>query len=514
MRWVLIKPRNRSPYYDPEIQEPLGLECLSASLRLRDDAVLILDLALEGVDERRAARRAAGFELDAVGFSVTTFQDLESLRQVDHELRRALGPRPCRFVAGGNFVSTEPRQAERLLPDDYLLVRFEGETALAELSTRDGLGMPPSGSRIVVAPVVADLDTLPFPDRPYAAEILGSGWAFNVQASRGCWGACRYCASPGMRRDSHGRWRGRSPAHIVEEIDQLQRRFGAQAFNFVDEDFLGPPRLAIGRARAFASEVRRRGLRLCFSIQVRPDSLSETAIDALIEAGLTYVFMGLESDQPEDFRRWGRPWTENPWRFVTRLRDRGAMVNVGVLLFHPDATLEGIRHFGEALYRFGLLEYQSARNRLDAMPGSALHAEALVPGCPVEPGPMHLPFADPRVDAFYQDLITALEPLGPPSMHALCALPPLLTAQRLDGRLAARCAALQRVVAELDEGVARTFFALLESHERGCAGPALVAEWRQRSLERGLRGARALVDAGVAPSLEALREAIRIDAGT
>jgi hypothetical protein len=522
MRWVFIRPLNRSPYYDPEIQEPLGIEALGAARRRAGDEVLLLDGALDGLDDRQLGRRTAAFDPDVVGFSLTTGQDVASVRAIHREIgrmRRACVPL---WVAGGNFVSTEPDRAAELLPTEMILVRFEGEVAIEGLA-RERLRAPDrprvapgvSRRRIVPGPAVPVLDALPFPMRAYASRILGCGWAFNLQASRGCRGACRYCSSPGMRGVGGGRWRGRSAAHVADEVEMLARTYGAASFNFVDEDFLGPPADAARRARAFADEIRRRRLNVAFSIQARPASLGAEAIEVLADVGLVFVFVGIESDNREDFRRWGRSWTGSPWRVVRRLQRRGVTVNAGTLMFHPHATLAGVRRFATRLHTHGLLDYRTARNRLDAMPGSALHRQGLEEGAlsPSRVGPQPLPFRDASVGRLYDDVLAALEPLGPPSMQALCALPPLLAQRRLSAWADTRCVELTQIAKAMDAAVARSLFALLEAHECGEAPAGVVGALRTANLAEALRGARALADRRFVPSFRVLREAIRTDAG-
>lgn len=507
MRWVLIKPRNHSPYYDPELQEPLGIECLAAVRRRAGDAVLVLDSVLGAQDDVHLARRAAAFQPDVVGLSLTTAQDLDSVQAIHAEYSRNGRPAP-RWVAGGNFVSSEPAAADRLLPAEFTLVRGEGELALGELAA----GATP---RVLTGRSWAELDTLPWPERPFVDDILAAGWALNVQGSRGCCGACRYCSSPGMAAAAERRWRGRRPAGIAAELGHLRESYGAQAVNFVDEDFLGPPRQATARALDFAAALRAGGHEFAFSIQVRPASLTLEAIDALAAVGLTYVFMGLESDSREDFRRWGRPWTADPWRLVRRLQQHGVVVNVGSLMFHTHSTPAGLRRFAGRLHEHGLLEYRSARNRLDAMPGSAFHREGLRDGRldPALTGPQALPFEDPAVARLYDDLLAVLDPLGPPSMHALCALPPVLSACRFDARQQERRTHLERISATMDAAVAASFFALLDDLDRGATDPELVPRLRRHNLDVAITGATELVDAGFAPSFADLREAIRQDTG-
>lgn len=522
MRWVFIRPLNRSPYYDPEIQEPLGIEALSAVRRAKGDAVLILDSSLGSLDEIQLARRAAAFKPEAVGFSITTAQEIESVLTIHAEIVNALEQKPAAWLAGGNFVSTEPDLALARLPREFTLVRFEGELALDDFLARgrgdsgsQGEIEPESSYRLHDGKPVEDLDSLPFPDRPFAGQVLASGWAFNLQASRGCCGACRYCSSPGLFPAASRRWRGRSIPHIIEEMATLLHRYGCRSFNFVDEDFLGLPSQAPARAVGLAEAIRRRKLVISFGIQVRPVTMTDRAAKILAEAGLTYVFMGIESDDPEDFKRWGRPWTDDPWKAVETLRALGIGINAGVMLFHPHSTFEGVRRFARKLREFGLLDFRSAINRLDAMPGSEFHREGLRSGTvdPKASGPQHLPFIIPAMEAFHRNLILALEPLGPPSMHAICALPPLLARCRFDPTQAPRLDRLKGIIHGMDEAVAGAFFALLDIHEKNRDASVFVEELRARNLGLAVEGAKNLAGSGFAPSSEALRQAIRNDSG-
>lgn len=522
MRWVLIRPRSSSLYYDPEVQEPLGIECLAAWRKTRGDAALVLDATIEAASDAMLGRRAAAFEPDAIGFSLTTAREAPSVRAIHAEASTRLAGRSTRWLAGGNFVTTEAGHARSLLPAGLALVRFEGERALDELASRwtapppgpDGGLAAPSSALDLDGEAIDELDSLPFPVRPYAGTVLANWWAFNLQGSRGCCGACRYCSSPGMTAGRR-RWRGRSPEHIVAEIADLARRFGARSFNFVDEDFLGPDREAAGRVRRLCALLAERRLDLTFGIQVRPTSLGEEIIDLLTAAGLRYVFMGIESDDPNDFRRWGRPFSHDPWLSVDRLRARGAEVNAGVLLFHPHATLTGIRRFAETLHRHGLLEFRSAVNRMAAMPGSAFYAQAVECGevNPDATGPQLLAFADPAVAALHSDLLAALEPLGPPSMHALCCLPARQARRAQGERDEAAFQRLKAILAALDGEAARGFFTVLDAHERGNAGDGLVGELRARHLATAVAGARELAAGGFARSFDELRQAIHNDSG-
>lgn len=530
LRWVLIRPGFQSPYYDPEIQEPLGIEYLAAQLKQCENRVLVLDSLLDRMDDIRLARRAAAFAPDVIGFSITTANEMESVLQIYREASHRISHRVT-WLAGGNYISTETDGADRRLPPEFVLICHEAdelvrnpahwlETEPAEPPAaghrlRQPIANTPGRGRVMRGRPVRDLARLPFPARPYAEQIVSSGWAFSMQGSRGCCGSCHYCASPGMGGNDGNRWRGRPISHVVSEMAWLVANYGAKSFNFIDEDFLGPGSLARSRATQFADEIKRRNLRIAFSIQVRPASLSDSIIDRLIEAGLVYVFMGIESDDPSDFKRWGRPYHKDPWRWVKRIRSRGAEINAGVLLFHPHSTFDKIRRFATRLDRYNLLEFRSARNRLDAMPGSLFYRQALKTGriSDLIAGPQELGYWDPSIKPFYDDLLLALEPLGPPSMHAICLVPALLSQCRFDPRLKTKWIALKAIIHALDRAVRQTFFSILALHERQLSAKPAIEQLRRDNLSVGLDGIRHLVAQGFAASADELREAIRIDSG-
>jgi radical SAM superfamily enzyme YgiQ (UPF0313 family) len=514
MRWVFVRPRNHSLYYDPEIQEPLGLECLSAFVRARGDAALLLDGSLDRIPDLVLARRIASFQPDAIGVSMTTSQELASVQAIHAEVGRIAGDHRPRWLAGGNFVTSEPESARRLLPAPIQLARFEGESVIAAFAQNTPDNHSPA-ERILCGAPVSDLDSLPFADRPYAAHILSAGWAFNVQGSRGCCGACRYCSSPGMVAKGARRWRGFSMQRILAELEHLNRQFGARSFNFIDEDFLGPNGVARARAVELVDGLAKRHLHVSFGIQVRPDSLTPEIIELLAKVGLTYVFMGIESSEPADLRRWGRPWKTDPWPLVDCLHRCGVGLNAGVMIWHPHATLGGVRRCAEALSRHGLLEYRSAINRLDAMPGSVMYREAAAVGqfagdCL---GPQPLPFVEPGLAELHEDVLKALAPLGPPSMHALCALPPLLGASYLAGTPPTTLHTLRGIIHMQDAAVVASFFAVLAAHEKGVETRRLIEDLRRENLQIALQTAQSLVACGLAASVDMLREAIKIDAG-
>ena len=504
MRWVLIRPLNQSLFYDPETQEPLGLEYLASVLITLGCNVLILDSALNNLDNIKLARRAVSFKPDAIGISITTDRELESVLSIFTECQRVLSGKTVIWLAGGNYVTCEYGSANEVLPPEFRLVKFDGEIFIRKVFALWNDGMIDAMPRMIVGEPVIDMDELPFPQRPYHYYLKHYGWAFNLQGSRGCCSACKYCASSGMRGNSHIVWRSRSPENMVNELIFLCQNYSAQTFNFVDEDFLGPPIRALERARRFSAAIAKAGLDITFGIQVRPNSLSVDIIDTLASAGLKYVFMGIESDNPEDFKRWGRSYCADTWTFVRYLQEKEIEINAGTLLFHPDCTFEGIRAFANRLHQHGLLNCRTAMNRMDAMPGS-FYYEQYIKNHPGEylQGIVRLPFNYPEINSFYDTVIRVFEPIEPPSMHALCAMP-IAQTNKYFKKQDDSFQILKNINLACDTVVSDCFFRLLDLFEKGACAEQIIDDMVISNITFSRQIARQLIENGFVESPNAL----------
>jgi hypothetical protein len=267
----------------------------------------------------------------------------------------------------------------------------------------------------------------------------------------------------------------------VNEIAYLYNVYSARTFNFVDEDFLGPPLTSLQRAKDIAERINTHGLKITFGIQIRPNSLSKEIIDVLAAAGLKYVFMGIESDNPNDFKAWGRSFCNQTWQWVEYLQKKDIEVNAGTLLFQPDSTFEGVRSFATALQEHGLLNYRTAVNRLDAMPGSSMYEQYIAENPGEQPsGMLSLPFKHPKMETFYQAVLKALAPIEIPSMHALCEMPTIQT-HRMFGKGEKEYICLKSINSECDDQVSVCFFSLLNRYEKGECSEAFISKLEEEN---------------------------------
>ena len=350
-----------------------------------------------------------------IGLSLMTSADVPDARRIMSRLG-AWWP-DARFVAGGVFVTTAPDVAALKLPKGVVLMRGEGEVQLLELvrdaSTRDDCGLQPASqfaqdrsdrvaSRRAPSfpddnapqPALARPDTFALqpnspdewaiPYRPNLERYARLRCAVNVQTSRGCPGACAFCATPSLPRELR-RWAPRDEALVLDEIQEAAERLMAAGFppvfNFVDDDF-GP----LERLESFAEGLIARKLRIAFACEMRFASLAGQSnlaerLAHLHDAGLTRVFFGIESLDPATHSDWKKPMDLKALPHVLEcFRTAGVSVQVGYILWHGAQTLRNAEREVDQLHEMGIYSHRAVLSRLIVFPGSALARGALIDG--------------------------------------------------------------------------------------------------------------------------------------
>jgi len=291
---------------------PLGLVSMGTVLRdaghhcrvwdpLPGDASVLADIA---------AWRPA-----VVGVSFLTAQFQQASRMLEtlrHSLPDAL------LVIGGPHVSALPQASLRALDADVAVVG-EGEWTLLEICERVGVGrsiedLP--GTMVVrdgeprmapPRPPLQDLDTLPIPDRTL---LEGSyGWYLSppgvlrglfrerttsLITSRGCPHHCSFCASHVVGGRTPRR---RSVPRVIDELRQLQQRYGLRGAWFLDDDLAGSGPWMEQLCHAIEP------LGLEWSCQARLDRLEPALLRSMRTAGCVQIEVGVESGSDRVLQR-------------------------------------------------------------------------------------------------------------------------------------------------------------------------------------------------------------------
>jgi radical SAM superfamily enzyme YgiQ (UPF0313 family) len=152
-----------------------------------------------------------------------------------------------------------------------------------------------------LGPLVEDLDTLPNPDRQMLYDIdpsianLGTKHFFTA---RGCPYRCSYCFNAKYNDNYKGLGkigRFRSPERVIQEIEWTKERYPLDMLAFMEDVFTLKPH---GWIQEFTRLYKKR-INLPFYSTTRADNLIEKDLKALAEAGLDYVWMGVETGDEE-----------------------------------------------------------------------------------------------------------------------------------------------------------------------------------------------------------------------
>jgi radical SAM superfamily enzyme YgiQ (UPF0313 family) len=335
-------------------QGNLGLGYLAAVLREHGYSVRVVDIEQPPSEILRIAQEINPI---LIGFSLI-FQFFVDRYAALLYVLRANGI-DCHFTMGGHFPSLSFQQTLELVPELDSVVRFEGEITLLEMADAisvgkdwhdiDGIVYRRGQEMIKTTPraLIEDLDQLPHPERDYAPDTVLGRSIMPILASRGCARTCSFCSIHTFYRAAPGKIvRTRKPAEVVREMTMLHEERGITIFLFQDDDF--PLFGTVWRrwANEFVDELHRSGLpeKVIWKMNCRADAVDHDLFIRMKEAGLYFVYMGLESGSEQGLETLHKQITvEQNLRAVSILKSIGLMWEYGFMLLDPSSTFESVR---------------------------------------------------------------------------------------------------------------------------------------------------------------------------
>ena len=280
-----------------------GVASISAVLKRAGHQTSLLYLNQEWDDET-FAREVRRHQPDLVAFSSTTMQ-YPFTRRYGAVVKAKLG---LPTVIGGIHATVAP---EAVMDDGAfdVLIRAEGEYPLLDYVRALEAGADPSNipnlwlrrpdGSIQKNPLrpPADLEGLPFVDRELFDNTVlmhENNGQVPIMASRGCPFACTYCCNSVLSELAGGvknLVRQRKVESVIAEIHELHRRFpDLKSLIFMDEVF------TINRhwVREFCAAYRR-SFTTPFEVILRVETLDRETLQAMVEAGLYAITIGVES---------------------------------------------------------------------------------------------------------------------------------------------------------------------------------------------------------------------------
>lgn len=216
-----------------------------------------------------------------------------------------------------------------------------------------------------------DLDSLHWPARPWMKDGTHGTFA-RLVTSRGCPFTCSFCTTPSFYRIP----RFRSISDVVSEINCLAD-YGVEHIWLNDDLFVANSSASHRRAREFAASLKHSPRRVSFRPMVRADSFARDPrlIDDLIDAGMSHVFIGVESGNEDDLHLYRkRVDVRQNIEAILELKKRDRLVfQMGFIMFNPWSSVETLRanvifleHVGEAYRAFPFFR------SLSAFPGTSI----------------------------------------------------------------------------------------------------------------------------------------------
>lgn len=392
MKIALVVPGSRAAVENARYRElfpqllPMSVAYLGAVLEQDGHEAVIVDQVPERLNNAGMVVRLLEEAPDAVGVSLLT-TTVENALDMLGELRKQ---RPDLPIIAGNQHATI--FADDLLTNravDYI-VRGEGEETIVELARalQDGTrldevrGLSYRRNDTVVhnpnRPILADLDTLPYPAwhrvdlfNPSYMELPVIGvysTPLAIMASRGCPFSCIFCSQD----KQYKRVRLRNIVKVVDEIEAHVDRYGVEWLTFNDAYFPWNRQQGL----AFADEMIRRGLhkRVRWTTESRVDRVDDELMRRLKQAGLEVIFFGFESGNQAILDRAGKGTTLEQARQAARAaRNAGVAVMGFFMLGLPGDTVDSCWE----TVRFAMeLDCDFAKFAITVpYPGSALYEE-------------------------------------------------------------------------------------------------------------------------------------------
>lgn len=368
-----------------------GLMTLGAYLETRGHQVEVIDSTVlaKPWTELEQKLRQGGYDVVGVTCQAATFHNdaVHAVRLV----RRTL-PNVVIAGGGGHFTLNVETMLDLLPELDYVILGEGEETFdallqwLASGKKEDcreaGLAYRRNGKTVYTdaRPLIEDLDTLPMPgyhlmdlDNPtYYLHGMGKR-AVGISTSRGCGDRCSYCSESQLWQ---AKWRGRSGALVVEEMQMLNRKYGKSLFVFNENSF----NQSRERNEAFLESLGKSGLKCDFWFQSRIKDIlrDRDLLPEYRKLGLYEVMLGVESISPQTLKNYTKNQSsEQILEAAELLRSNGIMVMTNVMFGDTEDTEDTLRTIYDFVRKIGDFLVLTLTTPL---PGTRYYQQALADG--------------------------------------------------------------------------------------------------------------------------------------
>lgn len=187
--------------------------------------------------------------------------------------------------------------------------------------------------------LIEDLDELPIRDYSliqHAGKTAQRRERFPVEVGRGCPFGCTFCSTNSF----WGRkYRLKSPERIYQEIKVIHERFGITKYSFTHDMF------TLNRKKVIetCSLLKTLDFPIDWGGSSRVDCLDKELIDVMVDAGMTGLFLGIETGSPRMQKLINKNLNlDNTVEIVRYMKEKNLFVKASFIYGFPEETEEDI----------------------------------------------------------------------------------------------------------------------------------------------------------------------------
>jgi len=296
------------------------------------------------------------------------------------------------YIIGGHGPTPEPEHYLEKTGAD-IAVLGEGEQTIVEVmdafvthrSMGDVLGVTfwdgDGFFQTPRRPVIQDLDSIPFPrwdlfpmDLYRMGRDPGIGrtdFLMSVISGRGCTHKCTFC----YRMEKGVRYR--SPDNVLDEVEQLQKRYGITYIRFCDELMMGDST----RSMEISERILQRGMKFKWNCNGRLNYAIPEVLKAMKRAGCVFINYGIEALDDNVLRNIKKGLTvEIITRGIEATLAEGIHPGFNILWANPGDNEETLTKAVEFLLKYDDQGQMRTIRPVTPYPGSQLYYDAINQG--------------------------------------------------------------------------------------------------------------------------------------